>query len=181
MLAAAQRLLGLFAFRDVLECNQHVGLLAHVESCSRKEQRESLHPAAVREQQSGLHLTMATARLQSVHDRAANGAVLAVRPGTAAFRVLKRMQTTQRFAGWQAARLDRTEICELLGKLVHFADLAVAVHQQHDERCILVDRRQFILTRAQGLLPLLALGDIVDDADDPDDFAFGIAERGMDV
>ena len=171
------RLLQFFAVGNVLNRDQHLGLSPDVESGGGKQERDVLGFSVNGERQARFHLVPATTISQSLQDGAAHRAVLAALSEAAATRVIRRMHAAQCLAAAPPDQLGFRGAGELLGILVHFADAALGVHQQHDDWRVLVDRYQFLLVIFDCLLRPLPLGDVAGDRGSAQDSARCLSKR----
>jgi len=151
-LAHPQLLLRPLQFGDLLNRGQYLRFSREAEPDGGKQKVDLLSFAGRGERQARFHLQVTVAGSHRVEDGAAQGAGLAERPVAAASGVVQRIQTAHRLAATPPHHLGLGNAGTLFGKFVRLANASSAVHYQHHERSILVDRVQLLLVLAQGLL-----------------------------
>ena len=155
--ALAERLLGGFAFGDVMSADQHLAGAADVQRGGGDQKASALDAVGRPQGQPGFEVLVPGSILQAVQRRRSDGASGAGRPVAAAFGIRQRIEA----ADGVADRLSfgfRTG-GEAVGHSIDFAHAKLVVQDHESDRSAGIDGRQFGIGGAQLLFGAFIAGD----------------------
>ena len=148
---ALQRLLRLFARGDVLHRHQRHGRAPHVEAHGREQ--EGAGPRSLPGAGHHPHLDLVAGRARSRRWPGPSCGTRSARrrDRTAAARIFVDMRAAEGLAGPPAQEVADADPGGLRRLPVRLLDPVLAVHEQHDERRVVVDGREFLLAFPDGI------------------------------